>query len=536
MRIVSQERSFSLRSYDIDRLSEWLGEVALDAGVGTKGILRARLFVEELLISLQGRFGSASEVSATFESRLGRPHLCLGVRGDPYNPLAGQRERLGEWERLLSTAMGVSAQYSYAGGTNILRLSIPTPRMNPVLRLGIFVALGVLVGVLASSALPEDVSHAMSEVFLRPFYDMWNRLLNAISGPIVFLTVATTMLSMQGVDAKGGDSRRVVARYFAFSILAVAVAAVFVVTLHPLEQSELQVDTGLAQTLIGYVLSVVPSNIFDPFVESNTSQLLFLAFALGYLLMRLGDGTRTLRRGILEANSLGLMTADWVSRLVPLFVAAFLALEIMMGQTGILIDIWRPLLLSLGLSVTGMLVVLVGISVRMRVSPLLLAQKIRRPFLIALRTGSLDQAFDDLMDANTSLLGIDRGYSKEAVPQGLVLYMPVSAVGTIAFTIYVAQMFGVQSTLLWYVSAIVMAVVVFVATPPVPGANLLAYVVLFATLGIPSDALIDAMIFDVLFGIFAGAANQAMLQLEMVLQADRFGLLERERLVTDSQH
>ena len=75
-----------------------------------------------------------------------------------------------------------------------------------------------------------------------------------------------------------------------------------------------------------------------------------------------------------------------------------------------------------------------------------------------------------------------------------------------------------------------MAVVVFVATPPVPGANLLAYVVLFATLGIPSEALMDAMIFDIIFGILAGAANQAMLQLELITSADHFGLLDYDLL------
>lgn len=140
-----------------------------------------------------------------------------------------------------------------------------------------------------------------------------------------------------------------------------------------------------------------------------------------------------------------------------------------------------------------------------------------------------------MLDSDVRLLGIDRGYSQEAAPQGFVLYMPVSAIGTIAFTIYVAQVFGVQSTVVWYVTAAIMAVVVFVATPPVPGANLLAYVVLFSTLGIPSGALIDAMIFDVMFGIFAGAANQAMLQLEMMLQADHLGLLDRERLKAPSE-
>lgn len=531
-KIVSQRKSFDLSDEDIDMLSEWLGEAATEAGVDKKAILRTRLFVEEALLEMREHFGDGQSVSVLFESRLGRPHLRIEMRGDAYNPLVSRDSDLGEWKSLLHTAIGLPAQYAYAGGTNILRLTLPVPRMNPVLRLGIFIAVGVLLGFVGDALLPNDMDLVVSDVLLLPAYDMWIRLLNAISGPIVFLTVATTLLSMRNVDARGGDSRRVVVRYFVISIVAVAVAVMFASGLHPLEQSELLVDTNLVKSLLGNILSVVPQNIVDPFVESNTAQLLFLAFALGYLIMKLGGEVLTVKKCVTEANVMGLRTAEWVSRLVPFFVAVFVCLEILVGKTGVLADIWRPLLLSLGLSLAGMVAMLLAISMRMHVSPLLLVKKIWKPFWIALRTGSLDQAFDEVLDSNGRLLGIDREYSTEAVPQGLVLYMPVSAIGTIVFTNYVAQVFGVQSTIVWYVSAIVMAVVVFVATPPVPGANLLAYVVLFATLGITSDALIDAMIFDVIFGIFAGAANQAMLQLEMILQADRFGLLDKDRLRT----
>ena len=76
----------------------------------------------------------------------------------------------------------------------------------------------------------------------------------------------------------------------------------------------------------------------------------------------------------------------------------------------------------------------------------------------------------------------------------------------------------------------IFAVVLFVATPPVPGANLLAYVVFFNWLDIPSEALMDAMIFDIVFGILAGAGNQLLLQFELILQAERIGILNKKVL------
>lgn len=530
LHVVTRRQRCLLCNQDIDNLSEWLEQTMREMGIESKGITRVRLLMEDMLLNLQGHFGSDQEVLVTFESRFGRTQLRIEARNKPYNPLTDHETQLGEWESILNAAIGIPTQYSYASGTNIIRLLVPTMHMNPVMKLAVFAVMGVALGVLGSTLMSDVLAKTVSGVFLEPLYEMWLRMLNAISGPIVFLTVTSTMINMQGVDAKGGDSKRGIIRYFVLSMLIVTAVTVPVGAVHPLERSQLSVDADLTRTLIGNILSVVPSNVFDPFVESNTSQLLFLAFTLGYLLMKLGNGRDTLRNAVLEANTIGLRLAGWASRLVPIFMAVFLCLKIISSQADILVGIWHPLGLSVVMSIIVMLVMLSVISIRMRVSPLLIAKKLCRPFLVAIRTGTLDQSFGEMLDSNTRLLGINRSYSQEAAPQGLVLYMPISTVGTITFTIYVAQVFGVQSTIVWYVSAIVMAVVVFVATPPVPGANLLAYVVLFSTLGIPADALIDAMIFDVLFGILAGAANQAMLQLEMILQADYLGLLDRDQL------
>jgi len=42
------------------------------------------------------------------------------------------------------------------------------------------------------------------------------------------------------------------------------------------------------------------------------------------------------------------------------------------------------------------------------------------------------------------------------------------------------------------------------------------------------------MIFDIIFNLFASAANQMMLQLDLILQADRVGLLRKTKL-TDAK-
>ena len=160
----------------------------------------------------------------------------------------------------------------------------------------------------------------------------------------------------------------------------------------------------------------------------------------------------------------------------------------------------------------------------------LLLKKLRPAFVTAVRAGNLDTGYGQMERSCVEELGMEKHFATVSLPYGTVLYMPANVIGTLIFTVYAATVYEVEITVGWIVVAMVLAVVLFVATPPVPGANLLAYIMIFAQLQIPPDALIDAMIFDILFGVFAAAANQTLLQVELLLQADRIGLLDKEKL------
>ena len=53
---------------------------------------------------------------------------------------------------------------------------------------------------------------------------------------------------------------------------------------------------------------------------------------------------------------------------------------------------------------------------------------------------------------------------------------------------------------------------------------------MFSWLSIPGEAILDAMIFDILFGYLASAANLTLLQTETAQQAKRLGFLQLEIL------
>ena len=68
------------------------------------------------------------------------------------------------------------------------------------------------------------------------------------------------------------------------------------------------------------------------------------------------------------------------------------------------------------------------------------------------------------------------------------------------------------------------------AGPPLPGVDLLSYAAIFNTLGIPDAALTGVIVADILFGFLVAAVDQAMLQLELVMEAKRQGQLNENIL------
>ena len=526
MRIRTQTKAFHLNVQDIDLFSEWLSTSLAERGVERKQRTRTRLLMEEMLLRSRDRLGEQTMVTAVCDrDMIGRPRLRIEIAGEPFNPLAVVDSELGTWESSLFTALGPSPLYSREGGRNVIKMRLHNSRMNPLVRISIAISLGILFGFVGNAAFSEGTLEFVSGILLMPIYRMWGRLLNAISGPIIFLTVVTALLNTRRIEERGGSSVQVIARYFSESILVVSLALACTWPLFRLGYVQLEIGKEFFLEVLDELLSIVPTNIFEPFLTSETAQLLFLAFAFGHILNGLGGRVDLITGLMRQANVVGLQVAGMVSWLVPIFCAIFLCLEIWDGNTRLLLALWKPLVLALTISTVVILGmgILVSRLVGMKVGELF--AKLWDPFCISIRTASLDESFAAAQESCIDGLGIEEGYVKVGLPQGLVLYMPVSAIGTIVFTLFAAQALGVEGNAAWYLAAVVMAVVVFVATPPVPGANLLAYVVMFSMLGIPDAALLDAMIFDIVFGLFANAANQTMLQMTMANQANRLGLM-----------
>ena len=528
-KLTCDER-YPLDPIGIESGSERIEQMLQLLEVDRQNRIRIRFSLEESLLRLQERFGEKQAYALKVDNWFGKTSIQIEVEGDVYNPLSKREADLEDWSGSLLTAVGLSPVYSYSKGKNILRVNLSGKGANTAVLTLLAVVIGLGGGLLLRALLPQTAQVHLVLDYLDPVYQFFVRMLTVLSGPVVFLIVCTSVLNTRTIEEEGGSSTRVVLRYLIFSLLAALAAVLVTGPLSVAMQSKRMIWDINIPAYFEALLQVMPENAVAPLMESNTPQILLLAFTLGGAISALGSRAERLNRIVHEGSTVSLFLTEVVSRFVPFFVANLLCMEVVSGSLWTFGGMWLVLLLSLVVTGSSVILVCFYVSRRKRVSFRLLLKKLRPAFVTAVRAGNLDTGYGQMERSCVEELGMEKHFATVSLPYGTVLYMPANVIGTLIFTVYAATVYEVEITVGWIVVAMVLAVVLFVATPPVPGANLLAYIMIFAQLQIPPDALIDAMIFDILFGVFAAAANQTLLQVELLLQADRIGLLDKEKL------
>ena len=516
----------ALTAETIDQFSQQTEKFLTSIQTERANILRIRLSMEEALLRWRDRFGEEVSVSYYAGTSWRRPVITLRLAGDRYDPTVKAENDLGSWSDGLLEEIGLTPQFSYRRGTNELLLRLPRPRVAPALTTLTDMVLGLAIGAAGRWLLPESIQLRLIHTILGPLQDMFYRVLNAASGPVIFFTVLVSICGAGGIAVSGKMGRKMLLRFIFFSSLLTVAALLLSVQAFSLHYYNGPMSDTRFASVLDFFLQVFPNDVLSPFINGNSPQLILIAVVLGNALLVVSDRNDSLVALIDQINKVGLILADWVVRFSHFIIVILLILNTWNRSLASILDLWKPLLLFLMLTAAAILIWILWVCISKGVSVRKLAKKLWPSALIALRTASVDAAYGDSVLCCERRLGISRKITTYGLPLGLVIYMPAGMIATMVFTLYAAKAYGIVISVIWCVMAAALIVTLLMASPPVLGCGVLAYATIFLQLGIPSDALTIALLADILFGFVTAAGNQVMLQLELVLQADRSGELD----------
>ncbi|WP_116521357.1 dicarboxylate/amino acid:cation symporter [Achromobacter insuavis] len=317
--------------------------------------------------------------------------------------------------------------------------SAPARKLKFYQILYVQVLFAIVIGILLGYFKP-DLGQAM-----QPLGDGFIKLVKMIIAPVIFLTVATGIAAMSDLKKVGRVAGKAMLYFLVFSTLALIVGMVVSHIVQPgagmhinpatLDQKAVSGYVAKAHdsTITGFLLNVIPTTIFSPFVGGDILQVLFVAVLFGIALAQVGE------RGKPVLDFLTAL-AQPIFKLVAILmkaapIGAFGAMAFTIGKYGIKSIINLAMLVGTFYATAVLFVVVVlGMVARYNgFSILKLVRYIREELLLVLGTSSSEAALPTLMQkmeragCSKSVVGlvVPTGYSFNL--DGTNIYMTMAA-------------------------------------------------------------------------------------------------------------
>ena len=518
---------FELNLTNIDKASQTVTDFLSNEKVAPKEVQRIRLSVEEILLKYFDAAGNGVNFEVITSKRFHTLKVELAVAGDSIDPFAdGDGE--GTILNNLLANLGLAPTWRYRNGKNIITFTAKKQRkMSQISQLGIAILAAIALGCICLM-LPDKVSTFVSASLVTPLFDTFMGLLSAIAGPIIFLSVAWGICGIGDMATFGKIGKKMIGRFLLVSVIVGAVMTVLFALFFKTSASG-----GAAfefSDLYEMILDIIPDNLFSPFIEGNSLQIIFIAIIVGLTMLFLGNRIPIMMSAIDQLNMVMQTIMSAVSSFIPFFVFGSIFNMIVGGNLLSVAKSYKLIVVMLLGDLVLMAAYLFLVSVRKKVAPLTLFKKLMPTYIIGLTTASAVAAYQTNISTCEKKLGIDKKLIDIGIPLGQVIFMPGAIVLFVAAAFGMAETYGVAITPIWMLTVFIISVILAIAAPPVPGAALTCYTILFMQLGIPTEAIAVVIALNVILEFVATAVNLFCLQTELVELSGSLQTLKTEVL------
>ena len=515
----------------IARASEEVASFLSGTGMGALETAASRLSMENVLLMWQEHFGDGYPASMRMGKRFGKPSMAVSVRGDRFDPstVNTRGDQYAPIARNTMKASGFMPIYSYRGGCNIITLTRPRPPLSSITQILIALVLGIVVALLGNVLLSEANRTYLLDTIVTPLFDVYLAMLSGLAGPLIFFTVAWGICGIGDVTALGRSGKSLVGKFMIDNGLATIFACLICIPFFSLQSGDAQSGGDFLGDLVEMLIGMLPTNIVTAFAEGNTSQIIIIGVLVGVVALVLGNSCEGVRKGIEELNVLMQFLMEQLCRFIPGFIFIMVLLQVWSGTFVSLATAWIPLLLAVVLIVVSFAIKLVYTCLRSRIPLKKLLSALRPAMLLGLSTASSCAAFGPMVSGCTEELGVGEDQTSFGIPLGMILCQQPTIIMLIVLVMYSMQLYGLNADITWYVSMAVMCYLYSVVAPPVPGGMLVCIGLIFAKLGIPSEAIAMATAFSIIIDYAATCFRVGTIMLEVIESGCELDNIDRSK-------
>ncbi|WP_280564455.1 dicarboxylate/amino acid:cation symporter [Chromohalobacter sp. 48-RD10] len=347
---------------------------------------------------------------------------------------------------------------------------------------------GLALGILAGALLGEDAT-----VF-KPIGDIFISAIKMLIVPLVFTTLVVGITSMRDPQKMGRIGVRTISLYLITTAFAIAIGLLASTLLQPgvgLEMSfDKPVEAKEAPTLVEILVGLVPQNPVDALANGNIMQIIVFAIGLGIALTLIGDKGEPVVRVFESFAQAMYKLTEIVMAFAPFGVFGLIAN--VSGSYGM--EVLLPLAKVIGVaylaSLVHVLVVYSGLLAFVgRLNPIRYLRGILDALVVAYSSASSSGTLPVSLRCAQKNLGVSEGVSGFVLPVGATINMDGTAIYQGVVVLFIAQLVGVDLSLMDYGMIIATGTLASIGTAGVPGAGLIMLSIVLAQVGLPLEAV-----------------------------------------------
>ncbi|CUB19419.1 Proton glutamate symport protein [Bacillus safensis] len=353
---------------------------------------------------------------------------------------------------------------------------------------------GAITGLLLNIFAP-NVFKTLDPYLFTPLGQIFLNLIKMLVVPIVFFSITLGVAGLGDPKKLGRIGAKSILYFLLTTTFAIIIAMSLALLIKPgsfgtFDTKGAEYKPQEAPSTTDTLLNIIPSNPVQSLVEGNMLQIIVFCVFLGLGIAVLGKKTEGLLKILEQGNELMMYLVGVVMKFAPYGTFGLIVTAI--GSQGL------DAIKAMGLYFTVVLVALLvhffltygsTLAIFAKRNPFTFFKDFSPAMVVAFSTSSSSAVLPVSMETAQKKLKVPEPISSFVQPLGATINMDGTAIMQGVATIFIAQVFGVELTLMQMLTVVLTAVLASIGTAGVPGVGLIMLAMVLNSVGLPVEGI-----------------------------------------------
>lgn len=364
-------------------------------------------------------------------------------------------------------------------------MNILLKKENLFLRVAIGFVIGVALGLLAPGF----------SIATKVVGDLYLNLIKLMIIPIVVCAVFCGIANIKDGNLLRRIGVRTVALYVVMFIVCAVISLAIAWTIRPglgtvFENAPVYEGEITSPTITSFLMTIVPTNIIKAMADGSNLPVILFTIVFAIAILSVGEKGRPVLDFMNSLSAAFFKMLGYFMEVSPLGVMSLMAFSVAQYGAGIFSALAKYILTCwLCCIVVFFVAMMLPACLYTKVSPVKFLRACGKVALVTLSTTSSAAALPTTINVSVDDLGAPEGVSKFTLPLGCTINMCGGACSFCCLAVFVSDFYGINLPFGTIVFLILVATLINMAAPGIPGGGVVLGASFLSILGLPMDLM-----------------------------------------------